>query len=158
MKVVALTAIGHLELQERNMPVPQAGEVLLKVMASGLCGSDVPRAYQTGTLSFPRVLGHEFAGRVEAVGLGGDPALIGKRMAVFPIVPCMTCEFCQQHHYPRCLNYSSYGSRRDGGFSEYLTVRNLISSNSLIMSATAQWPCLNRLPLLCMSYGVLTWI
>ncbi|WP_238708038.1 zinc-binding dehydrogenase, partial [Salmonella enterica] len=34
----------------------------------------------------------------------------------------MTCEFCQQHHYPRCLNYSSYGSRRDGGFSEYLTV------------------------------------
>lgn len=122
MKVVALTAIGHLELQERNMPVPQAGEVLLKVMASGLCGSDVPRAYQTGTLSFPRVLGHEFAGRVEAVGLGGDPALIGKRMAVFPIVPCMTCEFCQQHHYPRCLNYSSYGSRRDGGFSEYLTV------------------------------------
>ncbi|TSC05990.1 galactitol-1-phosphate 5-dehydrogenase, partial [Salmonella enterica subsp. enterica serovar Muenchen] len=42
MKVVALTAIGHLELQERNMPVPQAGEVLLKVKASGLCGSDVP--------------------------------------------------------------------------------------------------------------------
>ncbi|NDO83772.1 galactitol-1-phosphate 5-dehydrogenase [Citrobacter sp. NCU1] len=122
MKVVALTAIGHLELQERAIPIPAEGEVLLKIMASGVCGSDIPRAYQTGTLGFPRVLGHEFAGRVEAVGPGGNPELIGKRMAVFPIVPCKTCEFCQQHHYPRCLNYSSYGSRRDGGFSEYLTV------------------------------------
>ncbi|TRJ74994.1 galactitol-1-phosphate 5-dehydrogenase, partial [Salmonella enterica subsp. enterica serovar Mbandaka] len=122
MRVVALSPLGHLVLPVRHLQVPLSGEVLLHVMASGLCGSDVPRAYQTGTLSFPRVLGHEFAGRVEAVGLGGDPALIGKRMAVFPIVPCMTCEFCQQHHYPRCLNYSSYGSRRDGGFSEYLTV------------------------------------
>lgn len=122
MKVVALTAVGHLALQQRAMPEPQQGEVLLKVMAAGVCGSDLPRAYQTGTLAFPRVLGHEFAGRIEAVGPGGDPALIGRRAAVFPIVPCLQCEFCQEHHYPRCLNYSSYGSRRDGGFSEYLTV------------------------------------
>ena len=122
MKVVALSAIGELALQQQPMPEPQAGEVLLKVMASGICGSDIPRAFQTGTAQFPRVLGHEFSGRIEAVGAGVDSALIGRRAAVFPVVPCQTCVFCLEHHYPRCLNYSSYGSRRDGGFSEYLAV------------------------------------
>lgn len=122
MKVVALKAVGELALEEREMPVPQPGEVRVKVMASGVCGSDIPRIWRTGTPSFPRVLGHEFSGRIDAVGPGGDASLIGRRVAVFPIKPCHECVFCQQHHYPRCLNYSSYGSRCDGGFSEYLTV------------------------------------
>lgn len=122
MKVVALTQIGRLALQDRDKPVPRPGEVLMKVMAAGICGSDIPRAYQTGTPAFPRVLGHEFSGRIEAVGPGGDPALLGRKAAVFPIIPCGQCQFCRDHIYPRCLNYSSYGSRRDGGFSEYLAV------------------------------------
>jgi len=122
MKVVALTDVGHLVLQEREIPAPGQGEVLMRVMAAGICGSDIPRVYQTGTPAFPRVLGHEFAGRITAVGPGGDAALIGRKAAVFPIVPCGRCEFCLDHIFPRCLNYSSYGSRRDGGFSDYLTV------------------------------------
>lgn len=122
MKVVALTEVGHLVLQEREVPAPRQGEVLMRVMAAGICGSDIPRVYQTGTSVFPRVLGHEFAGQIMAVGPGGDMALLGRKAAVFPIVPCGHCEFCLDHVYPRCLNYSSYGSRRDGGFSEYVTV------------------------------------
>ena len=122
MKVVALTEVGHLALQERERPVPLPGEVLLKVMAAGICGSDIPRAYRTGTPAFPRVLGHEFAGRIEAVGPDGDKALIGRKAAVFPIIPCGRCAFCRQHIYPCCLDYSSYGSRRDGGFSDYVAV------------------------------------
>ncbi|QWA09277.1 galactitol-1-phosphate 5-dehydrogenase [Sodalis ligni] len=122
MKVVALTQVGHLALQERDKPAPRPGEVLMKVMAAGICGSDIPRAFQTGTPAFPRVLGHEFSGRIETVGPGVNPALSGRKAAVFPIIPCGQCEFCQDHVYPRCLNYSSYGSRRDGGFSEYVTV------------------------------------
>ncbi|MGE0969713.1 galactitol-1-phosphate 5-dehydrogenase [Klebsiella sp. WOUb02] len=122
MKVVALRAVGDLALEERELPVPKSGEVRVKVMASGVCGSDIPRIWRTGTPSFPRVIGHEFSGRIDAVGSGGDEALIGRRVAVFPIKPCHDCVFCRHHYYARCLNYSSYGSRCDGGFSEYLTV------------------------------------
>lgn len=122
MKVLSLVELGKFELQDKAKPEPAAGEVLLKVRAAGICGSDLPRAYVNGPYHYPLVLGHEFAGQIEGVGEGMDPALIGRKAAIFPLIPCNKCQFCKEHHYAKCTNYSYFGSRQDGAFSEYVTV------------------------------------
>lgn len=131
MKVLSLTALGTFELQERPIPQAAAGEVLLKVRAAGICGSDLPRAYVNGPYHYPLVLGHEFAGEIEAVGENVDPGLIGRKAAIFPLLPCNKCAFCHEHLYAKCTHYSYFGSRQDGGFSEYLAVPvfNLVMLN-----------------------------
>lgn len=122
MKVLSLTQLGKFELQERSVPKPAAGEVLIKVRAAGICGSDIPRAFVNGPYHYPTVLGHEFAGQIEEVGEGVDPALVGRKAAIFPLIPCNECRFCQERHFSKCTHYSYFGSRQDGGFSEYLAV------------------------------------
>ena len=122
MKVLSLTQLGKFELQERSVPKPGAGEVLVKVGAAGICGSDIPRAFVNGPYHYPTVLGHEFAGRIVELGEGVDPALLGRKTAIFPLIPCNQCRFCQERHYAKCIHYSYFGSRQDGGFSEYLAV------------------------------------
>ena len=68
MKALNLHAVGDLRYEDVPMPVRQAGEVLLKVHACGICGSDLPRVFTKGTYHFPTIPGHEFAGEiVEAV-------------------------------------------------------------------------------------------
>jgi L-iditol 2-dehydrogenase len=122
MKVLSLVRLGEFELQDRPVPQPGPGEVLVKVGAAGICGSDIPRAFVNGPYHYPTVLGHEFAGQIVALGEGVDQSLLGKKAAIFPLLPCNKCQFCQERHYSKCINYSYFGSRQDGGFSEYLTV------------------------------------
>ena len=102
--------------------MPECGEdeVLVAVKCCGICGSDLPRVYQKGTYHFPTVIGHEFAGQVVS-----DPKgeLTGQKVAIFPLLPCFTCEACKNEQYATCEDYDYYGSRRDGGMSEYLAVK-----------------------------------
>lgn len=123
MKACVLHAIGDLRYEEVKTPVPGSGEVLLKIKASGICGSDIQRVFEKGTYRFPTVPGHEFAGEVVGAADGLDPSLIGRRAAVFPMLPCMRCECCSVGEYAQCKNYDYYGSRRDGGFAEYSAVK-----------------------------------
>ena len=122
MKAWQLHAIGNLKLEEMTMPQAGEGEVLLKIKACGVCGSDIPRIYSKGTYSFPTVPGHEFSGEIAAVGEGVDPALIGRGAAVFPLLPCKNCDACQIGQYAFCSNYDYMGSRSDGAFAEYIAV------------------------------------
>ncbi len=80
--------------------------------------------FEKGTYHFPTIPGHEFAGLI----VDGDPELVGKRAAVFPLLPCRKCASCEVGEYANCKNYDYYGSRRDGGFAEYIAVdkRNLV--------------------------------
>lgn len=64
MKALNLHAVGDLRYEDVPMPVRQAGEVLLKVHACGICGSDLPRVFTKGTYHFPTIPGHEFAGEI----------------------------------------------------------------------------------------------
>lgn len=125
MTAAVLHAVGDLRCEKVPMPVPKAGEVLLKVLACGVCGSDIPRVYVSGTYHFPTIPGHEFAGKIV-----DDPEgeLTGKYAAVFPLLPCRKCAACEVGEYVNCSDYDYYGSRRDGGFAEYIAVdrRNLI--------------------------------
>ncbi|QFJ55014.1 galactitol-1-phosphate 5-dehydrogenase [Pseudobutyrivibrio xylanivorans] len=122
MKALVLHDVGKISVEEVDKPFPKAGEVLLKVMACGICGSDIPRAYKDGAHAMPMIIGHEFAGVVEECGESVDKSWMGKRVGVFPLIPCKECECCKNNKYEMCKDYSYLGSRRDGGFAEYVTV------------------------------------
>lgn len=125
MMAANLHAVGDLRYEEVPMPKREKGEVLMKIMAAGICGSDLPRVFEKGTYHFPTIPGHEFSGKIVEAD---DSALVGRKAAVFPLLPCKKCEFCQVGEYVKCLDYDYYGSRRDGAFAEYLAVKeeNLI--------------------------------
>lgn len=122
MKAWVLHGIDDLRLEEVEKPEPGGHEVLVEVKATGICGSDIPRIYQNGTYSFPLIPGHEFSGVVAETGALADPAWKGKRVGVFPLIPCGKCAPCRKKQYEMCRSYSYLGSRRDGGFAEYVLV------------------------------------
>lgn len=128
MKAYRLYGVGDLRLEEAPCPVLEPGEVLVRVKAAGICGSDIPRIYQTGTYHFPTIPGHEFAGVVEEVGEDVDIQWKGKRVGIFPLIPCYSCGPCRVKQYEMCRSYGYLGSRQDGGFAEYaaVPVKNLL--------------------------------
>ena len=131
MKAYVLHGINDFRMEERPRPVVSGDEVLLKVRAAGICGSDIPRIYTTGTYDYPLIPGHELSGEVVE---SDDESLLGKRMGVFPLIPCLECPQCLKRKYEMCKSYSYIGSRRDGGFAEYVAVpkKNLIALPSRV--------------------------
>ncbi len=120
MKCANLHGINDLRCEDIPKPQCRDDEVLVAVKSCGICGSDIPRVYSKGTYHFPTVIGHEFAGQVVF-----DPqnVLTGRKVAVFPLLPCFSCKNCEKEQYATCENYDYYGSRRNGGMSEYLAVK-----------------------------------
>ncbi len=119
MEAMRLHGINDFKLEDIEKPEPKGKEILLRVGACGICGSDIPRVYQLGTKVYPVTLGHEFAGEVVAVGEEANSELIGKIGAVYPVVPCGECDSCKIGQYAQCSSYHNLGSRMDGGFAEY---------------------------------------
>lgn len=122
MKALVLHEIGNLRLEEMPMPEPGPGEVLIQVVACGVCGSDIPRIFTKGAYTYPLVCGHEFAGLVAACGEGVDDLEKGARVTAFPLLWCGKCPSCEQGRYAQCLDYDYLGSRRHGAFAEYVAV------------------------------------
>ena len=122
MKALVLSDVEKNKVEDIAKPSPKQGEVLVRVKACGICGSDIPRAYKDGAHNMPLVIGHEFAGEVEELGEGVDLQWLGRRVGIFPLIPCNECECCKNRKYEMCKNYSYLGSRRDGGFAEFVTV------------------------------------
>lgn len=122
MKAYVLEEIGRLKYKEVAVPKLKSGEVLVEVMAAGICGSDIPRIFETGTYHFPTIPGHEFSGRVVASYDDNKSQWMGKRVGIFPLIPCGECFTCREELYEMCRNYNYLGSRCDGGFAEYVAV------------------------------------
>ena len=126
MKAHVLYGVNDIRFEDIAEPVPGKNEVLLKVEAVGICGSDIPRIYETGAHRHPLIPGHEFAGTIceagEGVNIKKQGELIGKRVGVFPLIPCGECQPCKNKQYEMCRNYNYLGSRCDGGFAEYVKV------------------------------------
>lgn len=122
MKAWVLHDIGNIIYEEIEPPRPGRGEVLVRVKAAGICGSDIPRIYETGAHKMPLIPGHEFSGIVESVGEDADKKWIGKRVAVCPKIPCGSCSQCKSDRHNNCISYDYIGSRRDGAFAEFVTV------------------------------------
>ena len=128
MKALVLHAVGDLRFENAEKPRPGENEVLIRVKAAGICGSDIGRVLEKGTYSFPLIPGHEFAGQIAETGPGVDPSLVGQKAAVFPLIPCCKCDSCQAGQYAQCEDYDYLGSRRNGAFAEYVVapVWNLV--------------------------------
>ncbi len=122
MRAYVLHGVGDLRLEERPRPEPRPGWALVKVLAAGICSSDIPRIFQKGTYHFPTIPGHEFCGLVERVGAPEDQGWIGRRVGVYPLIPCKKCPSCAKGEYETCSDYDYIGSRRDGAFGEYVAV------------------------------------
>ncbi len=130
MKALILHAPGKLSVEEWEKPSPAENEVLVKVRACGVCGSDLPRVNVQGAYYHPIIPGHEFAGEVVEQGPGVEFPPVGARVTVMPLEPCMQCDYCRIGEYTMCENYSYYGSRKDGAFAQYIAVR---AANCLLL-------------------------
>jgi L-iditol 2-dehydrogenase len=122
MRVVAIHGPGDIRIDTVTRPNPGPNEVLVKVEACGICGSDLPRAFGDGAHFYPVVVGHEAAGEVVEIGHGVSHLQVGDRVAIAPLVPCLDCQFCQQGMYSLCTSYSFIGSRQQGCMAEYVSV------------------------------------
>lgn len=125
MKVAVMTDVAKIELQERDIPVPKAEEVLVKIEYVGVCGSDL-HYYEAGGIGEnivkpPFVLGHEAGGTVVEVGEGVRNLKVGDRVALEPGKTCGKCEFCKTGRYNLCPDVIFFATPPvDGVFQEYV--------------------------------------
>ena len=133
MKAAVLHGPGDLRIEEVKRPQVAAGEVLVRVTACGVCNSDVSRVRDAEVPRLPLIPGHEFAGVVEEVG-EGTQVQVGRRVAVFPLLWCGTCESCRRQVYECCADYAYHGSRTDGGFAQFVVTRaeNLVELSDAV--------------------------
>ena len=122
MKAAVVIKNEVVEYQEIEEPVTEPGTIKVKVKASGICGSDVPRVLHNGVHFYPIVLGHEFSGDVVEVGEGVEHIKTGDRVSGAPLIPCMKCEDCQKGNYSLCKHYSFIGSRQQGSNADYVVI------------------------------------
>lgn len=122
MKAVKVVEPFKLEIVEVEKPqIKEPGDVLLRVMAGGICGSDVGIYKGTNSLAtYPRVIGHEFSAVVEEIGEGVEGIAVGDKVAVDPVVSCGHCYACTHGRHNVCSTLEVMGVHREGGFAEYI--------------------------------------
>jgi L-gulonate 5-dehydrogenase len=124
MKAIMVTEPGKISIIEKNMPSIQSkDEVLVKIKAVGICGSDMHIYHGTNPMAiYPRVIGHEFVGEVVEIGVNVSRVKIGDRVTVEPILYCGECYACRTGRQNVCEKLEVMGVHRDGGFQEYVVV------------------------------------
>jgi propanol-preferring alcohol dehydrogenase len=124
MRAVQLVEIGKpLEEKELPLPIPQEGEILVRILAAGVCHSDVHyRAGISPVGPLPQTLGHEIAGMVERIGAGVDTLTEGDRVCLHYLVTCGMCQHCRAGREQFCLEVNMLGKDCDGGYAEFVVV------------------------------------
>lgn len=122
----AVVVRAPMEFAVEDVPVPEIpqGGLLLKILACGLCGSDL-RTLRRGhrNVTFPWTIGHEISGTVDKLGEGYTGEWkVGDTLAVGPLAYCGTCEFCQDGEYELCENQKEIGQAWAGGFAQYMAL------------------------------------
>lgn len=128
MRASVLVRAGELTVETRPVPVPSADQVIVRVNAVGICGSDVHYFHEGRIGDFvveePLVLGHEAGGTIVAVGADVDASRIGERVSIEPQHPCRVCEFCRSGRYNLCPQIEFYATPPiDGAFAEYVAIQ-----------------------------------
>lgn len=123
MKSIVIRQPNELVIEDRDIPQPAAGDVRVKIKLAGICGSDshIYRGHNPFA-KYPRVIGHEFFGVIDAVGEGVSDARLGERVSVDPVISCGQCYPCSIGKPNVCTSLVVLGVHRDGGFSEYAVV------------------------------------
>ena len=109
-----------------SVPIPDIGEgeVLFRVAACGICGTDIKKIHH-GFVEPPQILGHELAGTVVKVGRGAKKFKVGDRVVSFHHIPCGACFYCERKLFSQCAGYKKVGltagfDPNGGGFAEYV--------------------------------------
>jgi L-iditol 2-dehydrogenase len=121
-----------------EVPVPEVGdgEVLIKVAACGICGTDIKKIYHA-YVPPPQILGHEIAGTVVATGRGVTKWTPGERAMSFHHIPCGACFYCQRRLFSQCKQYKTTGltagfTPNGGGFAEYVKAMPWVAERGII--------------------------
>ncbi|MDR1979803.1 MAG: Zn-dependent oxidoreductase [Synergistaceae bacterium] len=127
MRAVYVKKPGSLEVMELPAPSVGKGEALVRVRAAGICGSDMHIYHGTNPLAeYPRVIGHEFAGEIVALGEEATPGKqalsVGDHVAVDPVTSCGACYPCSVGRRNVCSRLKVFGVHQDGGMTEYVSV------------------------------------
>ena len=122
MKSIMIERPNEISLLERDVPEPGPGQLMIQVMASGICGTDlhIYRGEYMG--NYPVIPGHEFSGIVAATGSGVTRFNVGDRVAVEPNIACDNCVNCLNNRQNFCLNWQAIGVTLPGGMEEYVIV------------------------------------
>jgi len=118
MKAIIIERPNHVAPVDRPEPQPDAGEVLIRVQASGVCGTDIHILRGEYLGDYPVIPGHEFSGVVEQVGAGVTRFAAGDRVAVEPNIACDACYNCLHNRHNFCLNWEAIGVTLPGGMAE----------------------------------------
>lgn len=120
----AAVLYGNEDIRYESVPSPtvHSGEIKVHVRAAGICGSDIPRVFQSGAFYYPIILGHEFSGEVVEVADDVHDFKIGDCVVGAPLVPCMKCADCLRGNYASCKQYSFMGSKQQGAFCDYIVM------------------------------------
>ncbi len=121
MKAAQINTPGQMQIIDLPCPEPADNEVLIRVMASGICGTDIHIFRGEYLGGYPVIPGHEFSGVVEAVGKDVTRFKVGDRVAVEPNIACDNCEACLNNRQNFCLNWQAVGVTRPGGMAQYTT-------------------------------------
>jgi len=118
MRAAVLHGPRDLRVQALRDLVPGSGEVVVRVVAVGLCGTDYRIWTGERPVAYPLVMGHEFIGHVLTVGAGVDNVRVGEKVAVEPNYSCGVCALCREGNRNLCLSRTAVGIDVDGGLAE----------------------------------------
>ena len=151
MKAVRIERPNRLAVVDLPAPQAGAGDVLIKVIASGICGTDIHIFRGEYLGAYPIVPGHEFSGTVEQVGAGVTRFRVGDRVAVEPNIACDNCYNCLHNRQNFCLNWQAIGVTRPGGMAQYVVApeKSVFSIGDLAFEYGAFME-----PLSCVLHGV----
>ncbi len=123
MKAAVLKGIENLEMEDISRPTPSPQEILIKVKACSICGTDI-RVYHHGHkhMRFPRITGHELSGEIVEIGKRVEGHKLGEKVAIAPAIPCGRCYYCRRGMQSMCINLTAIGYHYDGGFAEFMVV------------------------------------
>ena len=121
MESVVIRKPKEILIMEKEIPEPGPGEVLIKVLASGICGTDVHIYLGEYLGDYPVIPGHEFSGLVTVAGSQVTRFKVGDRVAVEPNIACDNCVHCLNNRQNFCLNWQAIGVTLPGGMEEYVT-------------------------------------
>src|ERR1700731_1341492 len=127
---------GIVRVEEVPVPEVSDGEVLIKVAACGICGTDIKKIYQR-YVEPPQILGHELAGTVVATGRAVKKWKVGDRVMSFHHTPCGTCFYCEKRLFSQCKQYKTTGltggfTPNGGGFGEYVKAMSWVAERGIV--------------------------
>ena len=133
MRAAVFYAPTDIRVEDRPIPTIDEKEILVKVKAAAICGTDLRIYKGTKKIKTPRIIGHEFAGLVEKIGEEIEEVKVGDRITVYPVISCGKCYACMMGRPNICVHRPTIGYEYDGGFAEYVKIpSNAVNTSSVI--------------------------